>query len=210
MDVTDHEGAEEALQASEERFRTLLQFSFDVYWQTDAQHRFTRQEFSGDLADAPARGSEIGKTRWEAYLEPEEEAWHKRRATLEALDRARSERFHADVPLNQREGLRRDEHGARHGHLLQAGRDVGRLADRGVVHVQIASDGTHDDLTGVESDSDLNVHAVSVARVISVSLHRLLHPQRRIARSHRVVLMRQRGAEQRHDAVAHHWLTVPS
>jgi PAS domain-containing protein len=72
MDVTDHEGAEEALQASEERFRTLLQFSFDVYWQTDAQHRFTRQEFSGDLADAPARGSEIGKTRWEAYLEPDE------------------------------------------------------------------------------------------------------------------------------------------
>jgi PAS domain-containing protein len=84
MDVTDHEGAEEALQASEERFRTLLQFSFDVYWQTDAQHRFTRQEFSGDLADAPARGSEIGKTRWEAYLEPDEEAWHKHRATLEA------------------------------------------------------------------------------------------------------------------------------
>ena len=65
MDVTDHEGAEEALRASEERFRTLLQFSFDVYWQTDAQHRFTRQEFSGDLADAPAAGSEIGKTRWE-------------------------------------------------------------------------------------------------------------------------------------------------
>ena len=45
---------EHALRASEERFRTLMQFSFDVYWETDAQHRFTRQEFSERLADAPA------------------------------------------------------------------------------------------------------------------------------------------------------------
>ena len=33
---------------------------------------------------------------------------------------------------------------------------------------------------------------------------RLLHPQRRVARSHGVVLMRQRRAEERHDPVAHH------
>ena len=85
MELTDHKGAEEALRVSEERFRTLLQFSFDVYWETDAHHRFSRQEFSGDLADAPARGSEIGKTRWEVpYLEPDEEAWRKHRATLDA------------------------------------------------------------------------------------------------------------------------------
>jgi PAS domain S-box-containing protein len=85
MDVTDHERAEQALRASEERFRTLVQFSFDVYWETDAEHRFTRQLFSNDLADAPAAGSEIGKARWEVpYVEPDEEAWRQHRATLDA------------------------------------------------------------------------------------------------------------------------------
>ena len=77
--------AEQELRASEARFRALVQFSFDVYWETDAQHRFTRQEFSERLTDAPAPGSEIGKTRWEIpYVEPDEEAWRKHRATMDA------------------------------------------------------------------------------------------------------------------------------
>ena len=77
--------ADDALRASEERFRTLVQFSFDVYWETDAEHRFTRQEFSERLTDAPARGAELGKTRWEIpYVEPDEEAWRKHRATMDA------------------------------------------------------------------------------------------------------------------------------
>src|SRR4030095_13770780 len=77
--------AERARRASEERFYSLVQFSFDVYWESDAQHRFTRQEFSERLTDAPARGSEIGKTRWEIPdVEPDEEAWREHRATLDA------------------------------------------------------------------------------------------------------------------------------
>ena len=76
---------EETLRRSEERFRALVQFSFDVYWETDAEHRFTRQEFSERLTDAPARGAEIGKTRWEIpYVEPDEEVWRTHRATLDA------------------------------------------------------------------------------------------------------------------------------
>jgi PAS domain S-box-containing protein len=85
VDNTERERAEAELRASEERFRTVVQFSFDVYWESDAQHRFTVQQFGEGLTDAPAAGSEIGKTRWEVpYLEPDEEAWRRHRATLDA------------------------------------------------------------------------------------------------------------------------------
>jgi hypothetical protein len=78
------------------------------------------------------------------------------------------------------------------------------LADRRVFHVQIVADGRDDDLAGIHADPDRDRHAVGPLHFFRIAGDALLHPQRSITGPHRVILMGDRRAEQRHDAVAEH------
>jgi hypothetical protein len=121
----------------------------------------------------------------------------------EPLHRYGAERFHGDVALGQRQCLGRDHNRAGIGELLHPRGEVRRLADGRVVHVEVAPDRAHDHLARVQPDADLDHRRVRAPHLVRVLLHALLHPQGRIAGAHRVVLVGDGGAEQRHDAVAH-------
>jgi len=79
--------AEDAVRASEARFRSLIELSSDFYWETDVEHRL-RVRTEGGAADSySALGGRglMGKPRWEMpVLECERALWEAHRADLEA------------------------------------------------------------------------------------------------------------------------------
>ncbi len=120
------------------------------------------------------------------------------------FDRHRSEGRHGQEALGEPPRLRGEQRRAGPREALHLGRQVGGLADRAVVHVQIAADGAHHDLAGVEPDADLHVHALRAAQVAGQPVHLLVHPQRGVGGAHRVILVGHRRAEDGHDPVAEH------
>jgi hypothetical protein len=64
----------------------------------------------------------------------------------ESLDRRRAEGPDRDVAFRELESVGRYQHGTGFCHLFHAGRQVQRLPDDGVIHVQIITDGTDDDV----------------------------------------------------------------
>jgi hypothetical protein len=80
---------------------------------------------------------------------------------------------------------------------------VGGLSDGGVVHAQVAPDGAHDHLAGVEADADLHLQAVRAAEVLGVAPHGVLHAERAEAGADGVVFVGHRRTEERHDPVTH-------
>jgi hypothetical protein len=81
---------------------------------------------------------------------------------------------------------------------------VRSLTDGGVVHVQIAADGAHHHLAGVEPDADASLDPVRVPQLVDQPAQGGLHPKGRVAGAQGVVLVGERSAEECHDAVAHH------
>src|SRR4030095_15782914 len=123
---------------------------------------------------------------------------------LETLHGHWPQRVDHDVTLGEPQGALGDEDGTRPGDLLHAGGQVRGLADSRVVHAQVGPDRADDDLARIEAHADLDWDATGALRLIDVTPDALLHPKRGVTRPHRVILVGQRGAEEGHDAVAHH------
>jgi len=69
--------------------------------------------------------------------------------------------------------------------------------------VQVIADRPDHDLAGAEPDAGLGRDAVPGSRLVGVRADRLLHCQRRVAGPDGVVLVRDGGAEHRHQPIAH-------
>jgi diguanylate cyclase (GGDEF)-like protein/PAS domain S-box-containing protein len=84
-DIRERIAAEEALRASEERFRGLTQLTTDMYWEQDDQYRFTSISDQSPDWLRSGRGPMIGRKRWDrVYLNMTEADWQAHRAVLDA------------------------------------------------------------------------------------------------------------------------------
>jgi hypothetical protein len=76
--------------------------------------------------------------------------------------------------------------------------------------VEVIADRPHHHGPGVHAYPDADFDAVRPAHLVAVVAHGLLHGQRRVARPHGVVFMRDRCPEQGLMPSPMTWLTVPS
>ena len=107
------------------------------------------------------------------------------------------------MPLDEAGGGAGEKHGAWLRLLLHSRGQVGRFADRGVVHSQVAANGANHDLAGVHADTDAQYHAGLCLHLARVPGNRRLHLQGGVTGAKRVIFVRDRSPEERHDAVAH-------
>jgi hypothetical protein len=114
----------------------------------------------------------------------------------------RSEIAEAQVSPDELRGVLGQERPPRLGELLHPLRQPDRVPEGRVVHAQIVADPAHDDLSRVEADADGEVEAARGAQPVRVAPDLVAEIQRRPARALRVVLVGDRRAEERHDAVA--------
>jgi diguanylate cyclase (GGDEF)-like protein/PAS domain S-box-containing protein len=84
-DVTERIASELALRESEGRFRSLTGLSSDVYWEQDAEFRFTTISGTSPAWLESGRGQMLGQRRWERpYFNMTEADWAAHRADLAA------------------------------------------------------------------------------------------------------------------------------
>ena len=85
LDITARKNAERELEASEQRFRNLLEMSSDWYWEQDEQLRFTRIAGGMQRSAGVDPVQRYGTARWDvAYLGISNEQMHAHRRQVEA------------------------------------------------------------------------------------------------------------------------------
>jgi signal transduction histidine kinase len=83
-DVTERQRALIALRDSEERFRRIIEFTSDLYWETDSEYRFTQLSV-GARSYLGVVPHSLGLRRWESpYNRASQEVWDQHKADIEA------------------------------------------------------------------------------------------------------------------------------
>jgi hypothetical protein len=130
---------------------------------------------------------------------------------LEDLDRLRdptygdrAERAGLEEALHEANRRGGAERGARLRELLQTRGEVRGLTDGGVVHVEVRADGADQHVPRVQTDANLNRDAVAPLHLVAVPREIVEHPEGGVSGAKRMVLERERRAEERHDPVAEH------
>jgi hypothetical protein len=121
----------------------------------------------------------------------------------QTLDGHRPQRRNGDESLCEPKDIRREQRGIGLGQLLRARGQMGRLADRRVVHPQVAADGADHHLARVQADSGLDHGTVIPPDLFRIATNGRLHVEGRIATADGVILVGQGRAEEGHDPVAH-------
>jgi hypothetical protein len=121
------------------------------------------------------------------------------RRTLEAHFTQIAQR---EVRGDEPRGVLGERDAVRGGHLLHALGEPHHVALCRVLHAQIIADRADHDLGRVEAHANREVHSLLEAQLVGVAAQLLAEMQRRPAGALGVILVGDRRAEQRHDAVA--------